>query len=106
MSDNRRSRRAVLKSLAMFGAGAMLPASNLVAQTSKSAPVTKKGRIDVHHHHRPAMLGAGGGGRGPQWTPERSLEAMEKFNIATALVSLTQLEDRLYDGTEKARSFA
>ena len=95
VNDNRSSRRAVLKSLAAFGAGAMLPMGSLVAQASKSAPVTKKGRIDVHHHHRPAALGAGGGGRGPQWTPETSLAAMEKFNIATAIVSLTQLEDRL-----------
>ena len=85
-NDSRSSRRAVLKSLAALGAGAMLPVGNLVAQASKSAPVTKQGRIDVHHHHRPAVLGTGGGGRGPQWTPETSLAAMEKFNIATAIV--------------------
>lgn len=106
LNDGRSSRRALLKSVAALGAGAMLPVGSLVAQTGKSAPVTKKGRIDVHHHHRPAVLGSGGGGRGPQWTPETSLAAMEKFNIATAIVSLTQLEDRLYDGTEKSRAFA
>jgi 6-methylsalicylate decarboxylase len=105
-NDNRSSRRAILQSLAALGAGSMLPVGSLLAQASRSAPVTKKGRIDVHHHHRPAALGAGGGGRGPQWTPERSLEAMEKFNIATAIVSLTQMADRLYDGTEKGRAFA
>ena len=104
--NNRSSRRALLQSLAALGAGSILPVDRLLAQAIKLAPVTKKGRIDVHHHHRPAALGAGGGGRGPQWTPERSLEAMEKFNIATAIVSLTQLEDRLYDRTEKARAFA
>ena len=108
VNQNGSSRRELLKSLAAVGAGALLPAGRLRAQDSKTVTVTKKGRIDVHHHHRPPEpgRGGGGGGRGPQWTPEVSLEAMEKFNIASAIVSLTQQADRLYDGTEKARAFA
>src|SRR6266850_6915985 len=46
------SRREFLTSLAVAGAGAMLPASgaiNLIAQVTR----TMRGRIDVHHHMAP-----------------------------------------------------
>src|SRR5579862_2909337 len=102
------SRRDVLKALAAAGAAAVLPATGLIAQNNaKPAAGTRRGRIDVHHHHRPAEFGAAGGGRGgPQWSPAVSLEAMDKFNIDVALVSLTQQADQLYDGTGKGRAFA
>ncbi len=97
------SRRDVLKALAAAGAGAMLPAS---AQFVNKA-TAKGGRIDVHHHHSPPALrtgppGRGRGGLGP-WTPELSLEQMDKFDIAVAMMSMTQMGDILYDGTEKGR---
>ena len=42
-------------------------------------PLTAKGgAIDVHHHFRPPIPGAVGD---PKWTPQMSLEAMDKFNI-------------------------
>ena len=46
------SRREFMTTLAVAGAGAMLPAGgalNLVAQVTRSA----RGRIDVHHHMAP-----------------------------------------------------
>jgi hypothetical protein len=45
-----------------------------------------------------------GGGRARMWTPEVSLEQMDKFDIAVAILSMTQMGDILYDGTEKGRS--
>jgi len=66
------------------------------------APLTAKGgAIDVHHHFRPPIPGAVGN---PNWTPEMSLESMDKFNIAAALLSLTMQREQFYDGTEKGRS--
>lgn len=103
-------------SMALFG-----------AQASSYKPTARGGVIDVHHHFSPPTLGGrgaagpvtgargaapagaargGGGGRGAQtpWTPQRSLEQMDKFGIATAIVSMTQQGNLLYDGTEKGRS--
>lgn len=55
-------------------------------------------RIDVHFHMIPQfyadmVYAAGSGpaiGRYPDWSPERSLEIMDRFDIATALLSLGQ----------------
>jgi predicted TIM-barrel fold metal-dependent hydrolase len=89
---------------------------------NKSA--AKGGRIDVHHHHVPPGINAGagfgveGGGRGAGaaaaggagantfgrgWTPERTLEQMDKYDIAVAVLSMTQMGPVLYDNTEKGR---
>jgi len=102
-------RREALKALGTAGAAAMLPLG-LFSQ-SKNAKVNRLtargGAIDVHHHHQPPGLGGRGGGRGkggPVWTPELSLEQMDKFGIAVALLSMTQMGDILYDGTEKGRA--
>jgi 6-methylsalicylate decarboxylase len=55
-------------------------------------------RIDVHFHLIPAfyadeVYAAGSGpaiGRYPDWSPDRALEVMDRFGIATALTSLAQ----------------
>src|SRR5713226_854770 len=55
-------------------------------------------RIDVHFHQIPpfyaeAVYAAGSGpaiGRYPDWSPERALEVMDRFDIAAALTSLAQ----------------
>ena len=55
-------------------------------------------RIDVHFHLIPqfyaeAVYAAGSGpaiGRYPDWSPERALEIMDRFDIAAALMSLGQ----------------
>jgi predicted TIM-barrel fold metal-dependent hydrolase len=97
------NRRELLKGLAALGAGMALSGERLQGQfVNKST--AKGGRIDVHHHHAPPSLQAGGRGRNGPWTPERSLEQMDKFDIAVAILSMTQMGDVLYDGTEKGRA--
>ena len=59
------------------------------------APVATKTRVDVHHHYVPPvhsdiMATKRSGGRPPQWTPQMSLDEMDKSGIATAIVSLVQ----------------
>ncbi len=88
----------------MAGVAATLSEADLPGQfVTKST--AKGGRIDVHHHHTPPALltgplAGGRGGLGP-WTPEQSLDQMNKFDIAVAILSMTQMGDILYDGTEK-----
>jgi predicted TIM-barrel fold metal-dependent hydrolase len=101
------NRRKLLKNLAMAGAAAALPQVDLLSQfVNKST--AKGGRIDVHHHHIPPALLAGlppgDRGRFGSWTPERSIEQMDKFDIAIAILSMTQMGDLLYDGTEKGNA--
>ena len=98
------SRRKLLESLAWVGVAAALPQADLVGQFINKS-TAKGGRIDVHHHFTPPALltgppARGRGGLGP-WTPEQSLEQMDKFDIAVAILSMTQMGDILYDGTEK-----
>jgi hypothetical protein len=47
-------RRQFLMALAALGAGALLPAKELLAQTGALA--TRTGRLDVHHHIVPPSL--------------------------------------------------
>ncbi len=54
-------------------------------------------RIDVHHHfippvHVEAMMAPGrrAGGAPPKWTPQMSLEEMDKSGIATSILSIVQ----------------
>ena len=106
------SRRELLSTLAAAGAGAMLPVHSLWAQDSRTAngvptdtrpvaPLTAKGgAIDVHHHYLAPLPGAVGN---PNWTPEMSLQGMDKYNIAATLLSLTMQRELFYDGTEKGR---
>jgi len=95
--------------IAAAGAAAALPATRLFGQFIDKS-TAKGGRIDVHHHHVPPALAAASGlGRGLAadrfpWTPEKTLEQMDKFDIAVAMLSLTQMGDLLYDNTEKGRA--
>src|SRR5436190_20103741 len=71
--------------------GLGLGATTALAQ----APVTTKTRVDVHHHYVPPvhagiMATKRSSGRPPQWTPQMSLDEMDKSGIATAIVSLVQ----------------
>lgn len=98
------SRRAILKALGAVGVcGALevVPGTDLFAQQADKS-TAKGGRIDVHHHFYPAGLPPAAGGKG--WTPEQSLGMMEKFDIAAAILSMTQMAGILYDGTEKGRA--
>ena len=96
------SRRDFLKT-----AAAMVPAAGLLAQNR--AP---RGRIDVHHHLYPpayvkemeAQMKATGFAARP-WTPQTSLELMDKNNVATAMLSPVQrlVLDSMSDKSERAR---
>jgi predicted TIM-barrel fold metal-dependent hydrolase len=84
--------------LLIFGglAGAVAPAHVLAQPSLRST-----GRIDVHHHAvpdfwfeaiKPALTAQVGGRIGPQWmgwTPEKSLAAMDRQNVALALLSIS-----------------
>ena len=83
------SRRAFIAQA--VSAGAALAAGALPKQ---AAAQPKPGRIDVHHHYAPTFhrdaLGAKRGGTWPQWSPQMSLEDMDKNGIATAMLSAVQ----------------
>jgi 6-methylsalicylate decarboxylase len=108
------SRRRFLQLMAVAGASAVLPAGGLLAQERSAAAVTK-GRIDVHHHLLPPFYVkemekevAASGRPVPSWTPNKSIEAMERSGIATAMLSplLHLVQDSLSDKSERARSLA
>jgi 6-methylsalicylate decarboxylase len=73
------------------GAGAALTAGLLPKRLAAQA---KPGRIDVHHHFAPTFhrdaLGAKRGGTWPTWSPQLSLEEMDKNGIAVAMLSVVQ----------------
>ena len=51
----------------------------------------------------PALAGDAGRGFGRDWTVEKSLDQMDKYNISVAILSMTQMGQILYDNTEKGR---
>jgi predicted TIM-barrel fold metal-dependent hydrolase len=99
------SRRDLLKGLA--SAAGLLPVGGLLAQaTKKAAGTTNRRRVDVHHHMLPPFIDLW---KGRKWSPEVSLETMDKFGTETAVLSVTGLQptyaDLFYEGTEKSRTF-
>ena len=81
------SRRRFLSALTAFGAGALFPG----CQTAGTAEPGKPYRVDVHHHFAPPgyskelkalMLGHA------KWSPEGTLDEMDKSSIATSFLSL------------------
>jgi 6-methylsalicylate decarboxylase len=89
------SRRELLKTFAAAGAGAIA----LMAQDGSGR---KAGRIDVHHHFETPSLMRGANAH---WSPEQSLEQMDKHGIAFAMLSHPG-DGGLFDGTEKGRALA
>ena len=111
--DSGQSRRRFLQLLAIAGAGAaMLPAHDLLSQEGSAGA---KGRIDVHHHllppfyvkiMQPDIIASG---RPLQaWSPEMSLDIMDKNGISTAILSPQNhlVGDSLSDKSERARMLA
>ena len=93
-------RRVFLRDATLAGmalGGASRPCSGLLAQTAINHP----GRIDVHHHYLPPFEEP----RWP-WSPEISLEAMDRNNVATAILSGITFPEPLNDGTPRARDLA
>jgi len=84
--------------------------TSTLAAAQKPAPGGAARRIDVHHHmlpqrHMDAVAAARESGRPQPWSPQTSLEEMDKNDIATAIVSLVQPGVTL-GTTEQARSLA
>ncbi len=69
----------------------------LFAQSSPG----RTGRIDVHHHYRLPEMPSN-----QDWSPAISLEAMDRNNVATAILSGTTFPEPLNDRTEAARALA
>jgi 6-methylsalicylate decarboxylase len=86
---NRRNFMAGAAALATVG---LAEPQRAVAQTAET---TKPYRIDVHHHLSPpayiAAANAGNFGEPPMknWTPEKTLEDMDKAGVAVAMLSVT-----------------
>ena len=85
-------RRGFLGTLVALGAATLLP-GGLMAQGAKKA-ARKPHRFDVHHHLMyPGYLDEVGGRRAGssfKWSPEMSLEDMDKSGIAVSVLSLIQ----------------
>jgi predicted TIM-barrel fold metal-dependent hydrolase len=96
---------SVLKLIGAAGSTAVLPGSRLPGQGA--TPAANPRRIDLHHHHRPP---GEVGGPNNQWTPAASIEQMDRYGIATALVSLSQQAtlalSTVYAGGEKGLRLA
>jgi predicted TIM-barrel fold metal-dependent hydrolase len=113
--DSDASRRAFLKRLAVAGASAVLPSSELLGQTASGGSRVVPGRIDVHHHMFPPFyvkamedeMKADGFTPRP-WTPATSLDMMDKAGVATAMLSPVQrlVMDSMSERSEKSRSLA
>ena len=109
--DCRSSRRHFLAGAAAFGATALLPGSEAPAQ---GAPPKL---IDTHHHYYPpayqktqiAWADQRKIPHGVQdtWTREQDIEAMDKYGITTAVLSLASTPGVWFDtGPEKAHDWA
>ncbi len=80
------TRRSLLATLAGLGAGALIGSRAAIAQARRT-------RIDIHHHLFPTNYRAAideiGVGPLAKWTPEQSLEEMDKNGIATSVISVS-----------------
>jgi len=97
-------RRQFLAAIGKLGVGAALLSKDLDLQAkppdNRAGKVPRTRRIDVHHHFFPPRFMAqqrariSPGGRIPasqllSWTPEQSLEIMDRNGIATAVASIS-----------------
>ena len=88
-------RRSIITSLlASLGLTAALPAERLLA-LAQSSSSPRPHRIDVHHHFAPPAWVSEVKGRpllqaaNTTWTPEKSIEDMDRGGVAAAIVSVT-----------------
>src|SRR5262245_53187975 len=83
------SRRGFLAGFSALGAGALIPGCQTAGQPQAAAG--KPQRIDIHHHIAPPSYSAALKEmmRGhAKWSPQASIEDMDKSGIATAVTSL------------------
>src|ERR1700722_17155524 len=89
------ARRKFLGGLGALGAAAILPDVFLRGQERSSAPV-RPYRIDTHHHFSaPGFIAAISARKTKQlplehWTPEKSIEDMDKSGVATSMISTSE----------------
>ena len=88
------SRRDFVKTMA---AGALLGQQ----RGTRTAPPSRTGRIDVHHHRVTGATDV----RGQAWSVNIALEQMEKYGISTAITSESGGAPQFNDGTPKAVAF-
>jgi predicted TIM-barrel fold metal-dependent hydrolase len=93
------NRRRVLAALGTVGAATLVRSSPAYGRRRGAKLNVRGGAIDVHHHFVPP-----GGTTNRPWSPQMSLEQMDKFGIAVAVLSMTQNATLLYDGTPKGRA--
>lgn len=88
------SRRNILYGMAALGAAAVLPETILEAQNDAAAPA-RPFRIDTHHHFTIPKLIAESTAKGvnqpglQDWTPQKSLDEMDKGAVATSVISIS-----------------
>ena len=92
LQDGTLTRRHFMAGAAALAAAGLARPQPAAAQTAEAA---KPYRIDVHHHLSPpayiAAANAGNFGEPPMknWTPEKTLEDMDKAGVAVAMLSIT-----------------
>jgi predicted TIM-barrel fold metal-dependent hydrolase len=93
------------------GAAAMAAIGLCKGAAAQTAETTKPYRIDIHHHlSPPAYIAASNAGNFGEplmksWTPEKSLQDMDKAGVAVAMLSVTTPALNLTSG-EAARKLA
>jgi predicted TIM-barrel fold metal-dependent hydrolase len=104
------SRRTIIKHVAALGAGAALSLRPLLAGLPRVDSNPQRGRIDVHHHMLPPFYmdlrrAVADVGKMPEWSPNKSLDDMEKNGVTTAMLSLA-VSGVSFDAGEAGRSLA
>lgn len=98
LADAAPTRRDLFRAIGAGVASATLPVGAIKAQS-------KRGRIDVHHHMLPAFSDLWAA---RHWSPQMSIETMDKFGTETAILSVTGLlptyADLFYDGSDGAHA--
>jgi predicted TIM-barrel fold metal-dependent hydrolase len=104
-------RRQFLAGLSALGAAALIPEIRAAAQGRGGAAAANPRRIDVHHHFSSpgfvAEIKARNTGQTAlmNWTPQQSIEDMDKGGVQTAILSIS--EPNVWFGDDaKARALA
>jgi 6-methylsalicylate decarboxylase len=101
------SRREFLKSAAVVGASALMPASGWLAQLARSPSGPQDGIIDVHSHFStPSLIQALGTqrlGTMASWTAAKALEDMDGSGVSTAMASIPPTGDPFLDASKAVR---
>jgi len=101
LSRASRSMQFALSRRSFLSSSLGMAAAVRLSQFGLAAGEARHRRIDVHHHYFPMSQSVN-----RDWTPAASLDAMEKYDIATAILSAVQYGDQIYDGTEKGTALA